>query len=99
MLWKKDLILMKKNREKFPITSLLLNGGLCLFNPWFPRLFVMLDYLDKDKKAFKVTASQIRAVFLAAIPDLSWRRHIEEMELVFNRLLVNLPMHIPHRNS
>ena len=55
----------------------------------------MLDYLDKDKKAFKDTASQIRAVFLLQYLTCLEEKTYQEMELVFNRLLVNLPMHIP----
>lgn len=85
----------EEEQREVPNNFFITNAGLCLFNPWFPRLFVMLDYLDKDKKAFKDTASQIRAVFLLQYLTCLEEKTYQEMELVFNRLLVNLPMHIP----
>lgn len=85
----------EEEQREVPNNFFITNAGLCLFNPWFPRLFVMFDYLDKDNKAFKDTASQIRAVFLIQYLTCLEEKTYQEMELVFNRLLVNLPMHIP----
>ena len=71
------------------------SAGLCLISPWFPRLFDMLGYLCEDKKAFKDTASKIRAVFLLQYLACPEEKKYRETELAFNRLLVALPMHIP----
>lgn len=77
------------------------NAGLCLLSPFFPRLFSILGYLGADRKFKKdevtgttETGMKIRAIFL-----LQYLLHLEERkydasELLFNRLLVNLPKDI-----
>ncbi|EKU91176.1 contractile injection system tape measure protein [Bacteroides oleiciplenus] len=71
------------------------NAGLCLLSPWLPRLFVMLGYLDGEKRNFKDTVSRIRAVFLLQYLVCPEEKEYREPELAFNRLLVALPAHIP----
>lgn len=78
------------------INSTVLIGG----KPALSRLFSILGYLGADKK-FKIdgvngteTRMKIRAIFL-----LQYLLHLEERkydasELLFNRLLVNLPIDI-----
>ena len=78
-----------------PDILLIGNAGLCLFAPWFPKLFELLGYLNEDKKDFKDTASKVRAVFLLQYLTCSEEKKYRETELAFNRLLVSLPMHIP----
>lgn len=71
------------------------NAGLCLFSPYFSELFAELNYLDKDKRFFKNTAFQIRAVFLLQyLINLEEKRYLKT-ELAFNCLLIGLPSHIP----
>ena len=55
----------------------------------------MLGYLDEDKRGFKDTVSKIRAVFLLQYLVDHEEREFRESELIFNRLLVALPAHIP----
>lgn len=71
------------------------NAGLCLLAPWFPKLFELSGYLNRDKTDFKNTESRIRAVFLLQYLTYLEEKAYREPELVFNRVLVALPMHIP----
>lgn len=71
------------------------NAGLCLLAAWFFRLFSMLNYLDDERKSLRNTALKIRAVFLLQYIVYGEEREYRETELVFNRLLVGLPQHIP----
>lgn len=75
--------------------ALISNAGLCLFSPWFPRLFALLGYLDKENRNFKDTASRIRAVFLLQYLADPAEKDYREPELAFNRLLVALPAQVP----
>ena len=81
----------KEALECFPIK----NAGLCLLSPWIPRLFAMLGYMNEDRKTFKDTSSQIRAIFLLQYLTCLEEKEYLETDLVFNRLLVALPMHVP----
>mgnify|MGYP002535986583 CR=1 FL=1 len=71
------------------------NAGLCLLSAWFLRLLSMLDYLNEARKDIKDTKSRIRAMFLLQYLTCQEEKEYRETELVFNRLLVGLPMHIP----
>lgn len=71
------------------------NAGLCLLAPWFVRLFAMLGYLDEERKAFKDTASKVRAVFLLQYLSCGQERDWREPELAFSRLLTALPGNVP----
>lgn len=71
------------------------NAGLCLLSAWFLRLLSMLDYLNEARKDIKDTKSRIRAMFLLQYLTYQEEKEYRETELVFNRLLVGLPMHIP----
>lgn len=71
------------------------NAGLCLLSAWFFRLLSMLDYLNEARKDIKDTKSRIRAIFLLQYLTCQEEKEYRETELVFNRLLVGLPMHIP----
>lgn len=71
------------------------NAGFSLLNPFIPRLFSILDYLGADRRSFKDTQSQIRAIFVLQYLFKSEEQEYNETELIFNRLLVGLPMHIP----
>lgn len=71
------------------------NAGLCLLSAWFLRLLSMLDYLNEARKDIKDTKSRIRAIFLLQYLTYQEEKEYRETELVFNRLLVGLPMHIP----
>lgn len=71
------------------------NAGLCLLSAWFLRLLSMLDYLNEARKDIKDTKSRIRAIFLLQYLTCQEEKEYREIELVFNRLLVGLPMHIP----
>lgn len=71
------------------------NAGLCLLSAWFLRLLSMLDYLNEARKDIKDTKSRIRAIFLLQYLTCQEEKEYQETELVFNRLLVGLPMHIP----
>lgn len=71
------------------------NTGLCLLSAWFLRLLSMLDYLNEARKDIKDTKSRIRAIFLLQYLTCQEEKEYRETELVFNRLLVGLPMHIP----
>lgn len=70
------------------------NAGLCLLSAWFLRLLSMLDYLNEARKDIKDTKSRIRAIFLLQYLTCQEEKEYQETELVFNRLLVGLPMHI-----
>lgn len=80
---------------KAPEFLLVENAGLCLLAPWLSRLFAMLGYLDDERKSLRNTALKIRAVFLLQYIVYGEEREYRETELVFNRLLVGLPQHIP----
>lgn len=71
------------------------NAGLCLFGPWLDRLFVTLGYLNDERRDFKDDESRIRAIFLLQYIVYGEEREYRETDLVFNRLLVGLPQHIP----
>lgn len=71
------------------------NAGLCLLSAWFLRLLSMLDYLNEARKDIKDTKSRIRAIFLLQYLTCQEEKEYRETELVFNHLLVGLPMHIP----
>lgn len=71
------------------------NAGLCLLAPWFVRLFDMLGYLDSEHSAFKDTPSKIRAVFLLQYLVYGEERQYKESDLLFNRLLTDIPVTIP----
>ena len=71
------------------------NAGLCLLAPWFVRLFDMLGYLDFERSAFKDTSSKIRAVFLLQYLVYGEERQYKESDLLFNRLLTDIPVTIP----
>lgn len=71
------------------------NAGLCLLSAWFLRLLSMLDYLNEARKDIKDTKSRIHAIFLLQYLTCQEEKEYRETELVFNRLLVGLPMHIP----
>lgn len=87
--------LLVEGQAEFPEVFIISNAGLCLLSPWFPRLFNILGYLDKDHRSFKDMASKIRAVFLLQYLVNSDEKVYRETELTFNRLLISLPMHIP----
>lgn len=71
------------------------NAGLCLFAPWLLRLMQLCDLLDEQRKSFKSDLSRLHAVFLLQYLTCSQEREYAETELVFNRMLVGLPMHLP----
>lgn len=71
------------------------NAGLCLLAPWFVRLFIILGYLDPERKKFVNTYSRIRAVFLLQYLVYGEERKYPESDLVFNRLLADIPFHLP----
>jgi len=71
------------------------NAGLSLLSAWFLRLMNILDYLNEERKDIKDTKSRIRAIFLLQYLTCQEEKEYRETELVFNRLLVGLPMHIP----
>ena len=84
-----------EEQKEVPTHFSIANAGLCLFSPWFPQLFSMVGYLTEERRTFKDTASQIRAVFLLQYLACLEEKEYRETDLVFNRLLVALPMHIP----
>ena len=81
--------------EDLPCCIKVTNAGLCLLAPWFGRLFAMLGYLDSEHKKFRNTASKIRAVFLLQYLVYGEERTYGEPDLIFNRLLADLPQFIP----
>ena len=85
--------------EELPKALTVGNAGLCLLAPWFVRLFAMLGYLDEERKAFKDTASKVRAVFLLQYIVFGEEREWREVELAFNRLLTALPGHVVLQRS
>lgn len=85
----------KEEQKEAPVQFTIANAGLCLFSPWFSRLFLMLHYLSEDRRTFKDTASKIRAIFLMQYLTCQADKAYQETDLVFNRMLVDLPMHIP----
>lgn len=84
-----------ENYNKNEPGLLVQNAGLCLFSPWYPRLFYMLGYLNEDRSDFKDTASRIRAVFLLQYLVSPEEKDYREPELAFNRILVALPVQVP----
>lgn len=71
------------------------NAGLCLLTPWLPRLFSMLDYLNENRRDFKDDESRIRAIFLLQYLTCLEEKEYEKTDLMFNRVLVSLPIQIP----
>lgn len=88
---KEDNTLMEDFDGRYQIP----NAGLCLLAPWFVRLFDMLGYLDFERSAFKDTSSKIRAVFLLQYLVYGEERQYKESDLLFNRLLTDIPVTIP----
>ena len=80
--------------KNVPILFEVENAGLALLSPWLPRLFVMLGYLNEDRRDLKDDESRIRAIFLLQYIVYGEEREYRETELVFNRLLVGLPRHV-----
>ena len=66
------------------------NAGMLLVQVFFPRLFHMVNYMEKDCKKFKDEDSQIRAVFLLQYLVYGEEKEYSEEELYLNRVLVNL---------
>lgn len=81
--------------KNVPILFEVENAGLALLSPWLPLLFSMLGYLNESRKDLKDDESRIRAIFLLQYIVYGEEREYRETELVFNRLLVGLPQHIP----
>ena len=71
------------------------NAGLCLLAPWLTRLYDRLGYLEPERRTFRNTYSRIRAVFLLQYLVYGEERKYPESDLVFNRLLADIPFHIP----
>ena len=71
------------------------NAGLCLLAPWLTRLYDRLGYLDPERRTFRNTYSRIRAAFLLQYLVYGEERRYPESDLVFNRLLADIPFHIP----
>lgn len=88
-------IVETEDTEQEPEIIWVSNAGLCLLAPWFVRLFAMLGYLDEERKAFKDTASKVRAVFLLQYLSCGQERDWREPELAFSRLLTALPENVP----
>lgn len=83
-------------QESVKLTSSYLfinNAGLVLLTPWFPRLFSILGLLNDEGKDFKDTDSRKRAVFIIQRMVTFEERDYTMMDLIFNRVLVNLPLH------
>lgn len=78
-----------------PMQFIVNNAGLVLLSPWLPRLFVILGYLNEDRRDLKDDESRIRAIFLLQYIVYGEEREYRETELAFNRLLVGLSQHIP----
>lgn len=70
------------------------NAGLCQLKKYFLHLFLTLGYLDKNNRRFINTASQIRAVFAMQYMTRLEEKTYNQMELVFNRFFVSLPISI-----
>ena len=90
-----NIVLLDNPTEDLTNEQIVNNAGLCLLAPWFVRLFDMLGYLDSEHKKLKNTSSKIRAVFLLQYLVYGEERKYEEYELIFNRLLTDLPQYIP----
>ncbi|MBO4398406.1 MAG: hypothetical protein J5805_07705 [Bacteroidaceae bacterium] len=90
-----NIVLLDNPTEDLTNEQIVNNAGLCLLAPWFVRLFDMLGYLDSVHKKLKNTSSKIRAVFLLQYLVYGEERKYEEYELIFNRLLTDLPQYIP----
>lgn len=75
------------------------NARLCLISPWFPHFFSILGYLNEDRRDFKDIESRIRAIFFLQYLISFEEKEYKEDEMVFNRLLVALPMYIPLPDS
>ena len=71
------------------------NAGLCLLFPWLLRLYDRLGYLDPERKRFRDTYSRIRAIFLLQYLVYGEERMYPESDLAFNRLLADIPFHVP----
>lgn len=69
------------------------NAGLVLLTPWFPRLFAMLGLLNEEGKDFRDTDSRRRAVFIIQRMVTFEEQDYTMLDLIFNRILVNLPLH------
>lgn len=78
-----------------PMQFIVNNAGLVLLSPWLPRLFVTLGYLNEGKRDFKDDESRIRAIFLLQYLVRLEEEEYRETDLMLNRVLVSLPMHIP----
>lgn len=78
-----------------PMQFIVNNAGLVLLSPWLPRLFAMLGYLNEDRRDLKDDESRIRAIFLLQYLTCSEEKEYEKTDLMFNRVLVSLPIQIP----
>lgn len=68
--------LLVEGQAEFPEVFIISNAGLCLLSPWFPRLFNILGYLDKDHRSFKDMASKIRASSFCSTLSTRMKRYI-----------------------
>lgn len=95
----KNNVNMKENNidelQKEPEYISVSNAGLALLSPWFPHFFSILGLLKEDKKEFRNTDSQIRAIFLLQNLVGFDKEEFSEQELAFNRILVNCPFSEP----
>ena len=66
------------------------NAGIVLLHPYLPMLFHRLGYLSEDRRSFKDTDSQIRAIFVLQYLVYGDQREYPETELYLNKVLVNM---------
>lgn len=86
----------KDMSSKFAFAHIMINNaGLILLTPWFPRLFSMLGLLNEKGKGFKDLESKKRAVFIIQRVATLEERDYTMMDLIFNRILVGLPLGEP----
>ena len=85
----KKVMIMEASNFEIP------NAGMVLLAPFFPRLFMMAEYLSDDRRQFKNEELQNHAIFL-----LQYLVHGEEKEwcerdLLFNKILVGMNVEAP----
>ena len=85
----KKVMIMEASKFEIP------NAGMVLLAPFFPRLFMMAEYLSDDRRQFKNEELQNHAIFL-----LQYLVHGEEKEwcerdLLFNKILVGMNVEAP----
>lgn len=85
----KNVMIMETSNFEIP------NAGIVLLAPFFPRLFMMAEYLSDDRRQFKNEELQNHAIFLLQYIIYGEEKEWLERDLLLNKVLVGMNVEAP----